>query len=157
MNGTIRRPLSCLVVAAALLGACAPIVRSKGHVLDEDAIGSIEVGAATQDDVYVALGSPSSVNAFGDTTWYYVSARTERTAFFQDELKDQQVVAIVFDDAGTVAAIDRYGLEDGWKLALVERETPTYGKSLGVLQQLIGNVGRFTTDEGTGTRRRPGS
>jgi outer membrane protein assembly factor BamE (lipoprotein component of BamABCDE complex) len=151
VDANLRRTLSCILVAAALLGACAPIVRSRGHVLDEEALAGIEVGAASQDDVFLALGSPSSINAFGDTTWYYVSGRTERTAFFADELKEQQVVAIAFDDSGTVAGVERYGIDDRWDLALVERETPTYGKKLGVLQQLLGNIGRFSKDaEGTG-------
>jgi outer membrane protein assembly factor BamE (lipoprotein component of BamABCDE complex) len=135
------------LVAATLAGACAPIVRNRGHVLDEEALKSIEIGTATQDDVFAVLGSPSSVNTFGEPTWYYVSARTERTAFFQDELVEQSVVAVVFDETGTVASVDRYGMEDRWNLALVEAETPTHGKQLGVLQQLLGNIGRFTGSE----------
>jgi len=137
------------LVAAALAGACTPIVRTRGHVMDETALAELEVGTATQDDVAAALGSPSSVNAFGPATWYYVSARTERTAFFEDELTAQRVVAFAFDDTGTLSAIQEYGMDDSWDLTLVRRETPTFGRELGILQQLIGNVGRFSKEAGT--------
>ncbi|MGH6719572.1 MAG: outer membrane protein assembly factor BamE, partial [Alphaproteobacteria bacterium] len=140
----LHHTLACALVAAAVLGACTPQARTRGHVTDEAAVAELEVGSSTQDDVAIALGSPSSTNAFGPATWYYITAHTERTAFFEDELIDQQVVAIGFDDAGIVSAIDRYGTDDRWDLALVGRETPTYGRELGILQQLIGNIGRFT-------------
>ena len=39
-----------VLVAATLAGACAPIVRNRGHVLDEEALKSIEIGTATQED-----------------------------------------------------------------------------------------------------------
>ncbi|MBM3585983.1 MAG: outer membrane protein assembly factor BamE [Alphaproteobacteria bacterium] len=157
MTRTHRRIAAWALVAATLAGGCAPIVRNRGHVLDEDALQAIEVGIATQDDVFEALGSPSSVNTFGEPTWYYVSARTERTAFFEDELIEQSVVAVVFDESGTVASVDRYGVDDRWDLALVEAETPTHGKQLGVLQQLLGNIGRFSGSEtpDNPARRRP--
>lgn len=140
--------LACALVAATVLGACTPQARTRGHVAEEAAVATLEVGTSTQDDVLVALGSPSSTNAFGPPIWYYITAHTERTAFFADELIDQQVVAIDFDDAGVVSAIVRYDTEDRWNLALVERETPTFGRELGILQQLIGNIGRFTKEGG---------
>ena len=144
---SFHHSLTGMLVAVAVV-ACAPQTRTRGHVIDEAAIDGIEVGSSSQDDVAGALGSPSSINEFGDITWYYISARTERTAFFEDELLDQQVVAIAFDDSGTVSAIERYDTEDRWNLQLVQRETPTHGRKLGILQQLIGNIGRFTKEGG---------
>jgi outer membrane protein assembly factor BamE (lipoprotein component of BamABCDE complex) len=148
----LNRSLALALVAVALAGACAPIVRTRGHVIDETALAELKVGAATQDDVAEALGSPSSVNAFGPAIWYYVSAKTERMAFFEDEITEQRVVAIAFDDTGTISGIQEYGMDDRWDLALVRRETPTYGRELGLLQHLIGNVGRFTKDAGAPPR-----
>ncbi|BAE51153.1 hypothetical protein amb2349 [Paramagnetospirillum magneticum AMB-1] len=51
---------------------------------------------------------------------------------------------MVFDRAGTVRAIDNRGLEDGKDVVPAGRETPTAGKELTILQQLMGNVGRFS-------------
>jgi hypothetical protein len=39
-----------------------------------------------------------------------------------------------------------YGVEDGRIVEPVERTTPTYGQELTVMQQLLGNFGRFNTD-----------
>ncbi|MEX2649524.1 MAG: outer membrane protein assembly factor BamE [Alphaproteobacteria bacterium] len=138
--------LALAVVVAA--SACAPTVRTRGHVIDEAAVSGFEAGTTTRDDVLASLGSPSSVNTFGDETWYYIQAVTESTAFFDPELKEQKVVAIVFDGSGVVSAVNHYGMDDRWDLTLVERETPTHGKRLGLLQQLLGNVGRFTKEAG---------
>jgi len=137
---------------ALVVAACAPTVRTRGHVIDEAAVSGFEAGTTSRDEVFASLGSPSSVNTFGDETWYYIQAVTESTAFFEPELLEQKVVAIVFDGTGVVSAVNHYGIDDRWDLTLVERETPTHGKQLGLLQQLLGNVGRFTKEGGAPTR-----
>ena len=39
--------------------------------------------------------------------------------------------------------------EDHYPIALVERETPSAGRKLGLLEQLFGNIGRFSGDSGS--------
>lgn len=58
---------------------------------------------------------------------------------------DQQVVAIAFDKDGKVKDLKRYGMKDGRQIAFIQRETPTRGKELTVLEQLFGNFGRFNS------------
>jgi hypothetical protein len=49
---------------------------------------------------------------------------------------------VVRFDGDTVAAVEKYGLERGRIVAYDDHETPTRGRELGVLEQLLGNVGR---------------
>ncbi|MSP83406.1 MAG: outer membrane protein assembly factor BamE [Alphaproteobacteria bacterium] len=134
----------CVALAVAfVLGACQPVVHVRGHILDDDAVASLEPGATTRDDVLDSLGSPSSVNAFGSETWYYIYGRSEVFAFFKPEVLDQRVVAIAFAEDGTVKDVKRYELDDRQEIEPVARTTPTFGKQLGLLQQLLGNLGRF--------------
>jgi outer membrane protein assembly factor BamE (lipoprotein component of BamABCDE complex) len=145
--------LLAAAVACALL-ACSPEIITHGYHLDEAAITQIQPGRTTRDEVSQLLGSPSSLATFDDSIWYYVSQRTERMSFYQDDVVDQSVIAIAFDGSGVVQSVDRRGLADAREVALVERETPTSGKELNVLQQFLGNLGRFNPTE-TG-RKKPG-
>lgn len=138
------------VIAAALLllltAACAPRDDYRGTSIDEEKLKQVVVGQTTEAQVATLLGSPSTSSTFPDwgTTYYYISSETEAVAFLAPEVIDQQVLAIAFDkSSGKVKDIKRYGLKDGKQIAFVDRETPTRGKELTVLEQLFGNFGRF--------------
>jgi outer membrane protein assembly factor BamE (lipoprotein component of BamABCDE complex) len=130
-------------LATFALIACVPQVSNHGYRLDEAALAQVESGRTSREQVLQLLGSPSSVTTFDGSVWYYVGQRTERLSFYQEEVVNQDVVAIVFDDLGTVNRIDRHGLDRAQEVSLVDRETPTAGSELTVLEQFIGNIGRF--------------
>ncbi|HEX5795312.1 MAG TPA: outer membrane protein assembly factor BamE [Geminicoccaceae bacterium] len=136
------------IFALALgLAACAPEVSTHGYRLDDAALARLEPGRTTRDEALQLLGSPSSVATFDERVWYYVTQRTERMSFYQEEVVDQQVLAITFDDSGVVRDIERQELADARQLALVDRETPTSGSELSMLEQFLGNLGRFNPEE----------
>lgn len=137
-----------LFAGLLVLGACAPLSDIQGHVPDEEQIAKIQPKLSNQSDVLRLLGSPSNVGTFETTTWYYISKHTETFAFFEKDLLKQQVLAISFSKTGIVEKIERYGLDDARKIELVERVTPTRGKELGLFQQIFGNIGRFTGQDG---------
>lgn len=134
------------VVTLLLLGAaCAPRQDYRGITIEQDKLDLIKVGQTSEGQVNALLGSPSTISTFPDwgTVYYYISSETETVAFLAPELIDQQVLAISFDRNSVVKEIKRYGLKDGKQIAFVDRETPTRGKELTVLEQLFGNLGRF--------------
>lgn len=134
------------------LAGCAPEISTHGYRLNEALLDQIEPGRTSRDEVLALLGSPSSRTTFGDSIWYYVSQRTERMSFYQEEVVDQEVIAITFDDRDLVRSIDRRGLADARQIELVERETPTSGNELSVFEQFIGNIGRFNPTNQQGNR-----
>jgi outer membrane protein assembly factor BamE (lipoprotein component of BamABCDE complex) len=143
-----RRRLWCALLASLALLGCIPQVSNHGYRLDEAALAQVEPGRTSRDEVLQLLGSPSAVTTFDGSVWYYVGQRTERMSFYQEEVVNQDVVAIAFDDAGTVSQVDRHGLDQAHEVSLVERETPTAGSELTVFEQFIGNIGRFNpTDQ----------
>jgi acyl dehydratase len=94
----------------------------------------------------------------GDDVWYYVSQTMEKYTFNPAAVSQRTVVEITFNDANQVASVRTLGLEDGQQVAMNRRETPTRGRELTVLEQLLGNVGRGQlprTDENTPGQRRP--
>ena len=56
----------------------------------------------------------------------------------------QHILQLTFNDAGRLTAIKNYDLKDGRDIDMVARVTPTAGKELTVLEQLMGNVGKFS-------------
>lgn len=135
-------PALALVLALAAT-ACAPIVNTRGNMVEAERLARIQPGKSTADDVLDILGTPTSVGAFDTRSWYYIGQVTERTAFFTPEVVDRKVVSIQFQPNGVVKdvrQIDRAAEKD---LEMVDRATPTAGHDMGFLEQLLGNVGKF--------------
>ena len=143
----LRFPGPLLAVVLALVAACSPTRDQRGYVPSEGALASIELGVDTRDSVLERLGTPSATATFSADIWYYISRTTETMAFLEPEVLDQQVVAIDFDGGGVVTDIRRYTLDDANNVVPVDRITPTRGRELGIIEQLIGNVGRFRGQE----------
>ena len=140
---TLRLVLLAGVLAFAL-GACAQSVQVRGNIPDGDVVSKINPGVHTRIDIASLLGSPSTVSTFQDSKWYYIGQKTTQFAFFEPEILERKVLVISFDDAGYVADTRTYGIEDGKIIDPVERITPTEGRELSIIQQLLGNLGRFT-------------
>ena len=138
-----RRSL-LLAAAAFVLTACTTVINVRGYVPDEDALASITPQQTRRSDVEAKLGSPSTVSPFDDKVWYYMNETTEQIAFFDPKVLERKIIAIVFDDKNIVADVVTYTDADGQKVQIVSRTTPTAGNEVTILQQLFGNIGRFS-------------
>jgi outer membrane protein assembly factor BamE (lipoprotein component of BamABCDE complex) len=145
MNFFVRHGRVLVLLSA--LSACTPVYTSRGQQPDPDVLAEIEPGESSQRDVETALGTPSTRGVFRENVWYYMSERTEKTAFFKPELIERKIVAIVFDSSGVVEDIVTYTENDKKEVDLVARVTPTAGNELSIIQQLFGNVGRFSGNQ----------
>ena len=134
-----------LGAAMLLLAACAAREEFRGHKTDPDQLAQIKAGSQGPDEVRGLLGSPSSISTFGEAgiTWYYIARETSQVAWLAEETVDQRVVAIDFGKDGKVADIRQIGMKDGKAVEPVERVTPTKGKELTVVEQFLGNLGKF--------------
>lgn len=135
-------------IAIITLGlvACSPRVSIHGNMVDIETLTAIEPGESDKGRVLALLGSPSTESEFGQETWMYIARRTEQTAFFAEDVLDQRVIYIAFDQNGIVDSIGRLNKEDGKRIEYVGRETQTAGQRISFLQQLFGNIGRFNQD-----------
>jgi outer membrane protein assembly factor BamE (lipoprotein component of BamABCDE complex) len=145
-----KRSFLVMSACAALISACSPVVDSRGNLPDDDAVLQVQPGIDDRSQVAKLLGSPSAIATFNDKTWYYISKKTRRVAFFDPKVLDQEVLAIRFDDNGVVSDMKIYGLEDARSVTPDPEETPTSGKELTILQQLMGNIGRFSSGTKSG-------
>ena len=138
------RQIAATLTVALLASACGEIVDQRGHQPVPGTIEKLEVGAQGRDDVLRLMGSPSTIATFGDEVWYYISTKNESTAFLHQRVIEQRVVAVSFGGDGRVREIKQYELKDGKEVAMVTRKTPTAGKELTILEQILGNVGKFS-------------
>jgi outer membrane protein assembly factor BamE (lipoprotein component of BamABCDE complex) len=139
----LLRPVFAAAALVLALGACAPITSHHGFQAVEANPKDVLVGVDTKSTVMEKLGSPSTVSTFDPNTWYYVSQITDRVSFYRPQVRSRDIVAIGFDKATEqVAAVNTYTLKDGKVIAFNGRETPTRGRELSILEQLLGNVGR---------------
>ncbi len=136
-----------LVLPLILAAACADRVATHGHILRTATVEDVRPGVATKSDVRAVLGSPTSVAPFDSSVWYYISQVRVRQAFFKPDTAQQQVLVLHFDQADVVDRIGVLEEADSEEVTLVARETPTAGHKLTFLEQLLGNVGRFTRNE----------
>ncbi|MGI9399619.1 MAG: outer membrane protein assembly factor BamE [Rhizobiaceae bacterium] len=108
-----------------------------GAVINQNQIDLIPVGSS-KDQVLLALGTPSTTGAFDNEIFYYISQMKERKYTYQKpKLVDQRVLAVYFDEESTVSQVANYGIQDGRVFDFVSRTTPTGGRDLTFLGQLL--------------------
>ncbi len=134
---------AALVVGVGLaLGgaACTPTASYNGFQVVDQAPADVKVGEA-RSAVLAKLGTPTATSTFDKDTWYYMSQLSSRTAFYHPKVARRDVVAIHFEKGtNQVAAVNTYSLKDGRVIAFNGRETPTRGREMTVLEQLLGSI-----------------
>ncbi len=155
----MRRPLTVALLAASLLtlGACDSIIDQRGFAPTPGTIEKLEVGSQSREDVVRLIGTPSAVATFNPNTWFYVSQRQETFAFFKPTVTEQKVMQVTFSESGRIAQIKNYDLKDAQDIAMTSRITPSAGKELTVLEQIMGNIGKFSGPKQTGNPGAPTS
>ncbi|MGQ9367266.1 outer membrane protein assembly factor BamE [Azospirillum sp. ST 5-10] len=146
----MTKPIHTLF-AVALAGlaatACAPTVATRGNLTDTEQVAAIKEGQSRREDVAALLGTPTQIGTFDPNVWYYIGQRTEKTAFFQPEVVERKVLIVAFDPGGVVSEVKQLDASAGQDIEVVSRTTPTHGRELGFLEQMLGNFGRFGAKE----------
>ncbi len=146
------RTILCAGIVSGLFTGCAETIHTRGNLPDPKVVAAIEPGEHTRAQITQMLGTPSTVATFEREIWFYIGGRVKSQSFFDPEVLERKVLTIQFDKRGVVKEVNNFDATKIEKIELVQRETSTKGKELTLLQQLIGNIGRFGTqdDDGTG-------
>ena len=139
LSNTFISTILCLMLSACAVSR----VYTRGNLPDPGRVSELIPGETTGDDIRNSLGSPSSVNTFGNETWYYISEKVEIVAFLSPKVLERNILIIEFNPKRQMTQVVTLGLDAGRELAHVERITPTFGQELTVLDQIIGNFNRF--------------
>jgi outer membrane protein assembly factor BamE (lipoprotein component of BamABCDE complex) len=132
LGGAVAAALAC-----AALGGCTGEQFQKGYILPAGALEQIPIGAS-QDQVLIVMGTPSTVATLDGEVFYYISQRAERpVAFMNQKVVDQRVIAVYFDKNRRVRRLANYGMQDGRIFDFISRTTATSGQEMSYLAPLF--------------------
>jgi outer membrane protein assembly factor BamE (lipoprotein component of BamABCDE complex) len=144
----LLRPLP--IVVALMLGACSmPSFMSfppqtRGNHIDASQLKELVPGTTTRADVTSLIGSPTARATFDDNQWIYITEVTKPVIAGTQAVESQHVVVLTFDDKGVLQGIEQKNQKDAQPVDVVSRTTPAPGNNATMLQQLLGNVGKFS-------------
>jgi outer membrane protein assembly factor BamE (lipoprotein component of BamABCDE complex) len=141
--GRIAVRAAVLLAAGLVATGCAEQITRHGHHFNENDMQAVQPGMS-QEQVRMSLGSPATTATVANgNAYYYISSTMKQTAFMLPEETDRQVVAVYFNQAGSVDRVANYGLKDGKVFDFVKRTTPAPGTAEdGLLKQLFRNLGK---------------
>jgi len=108
----------------------------RGYIVSEGALEQIPLGAS-QEQVLVVLGTPSTVATISGEVFYYISQQTQQTSFLPQEETDRRIIAVYFDKKRQVQRLADYSMKDGKVFDAVSRTTAAGGEELSYLRYLM--------------------
>ena len=141
------------VLALLALSACTPTVAQRGNMLDDQQMKTIIPGIHTRSDVLRILGSPTTQAPFNDNVWYYIGQETEKRGILDPEVTEERIVQLEFNPDSTVFYLKEIPKGSRIDVPVVRSKTPTHGNDMTIMQQMLGNIGRFNT----ASQPKPGS
>jgi outer membrane protein assembly factor BamE (lipoprotein component of BamABCDE complex) len=129
------------MATALVTTGCAEHITTHGQVIKTRHVEQIVEGQHRKEDVQYLLGSPSAVATFNKNTWYYLSEKKVSKSMGDEEVLERRVITVRFNDDDVVKEVTDVLTTDIPKVSLNKRVTPTYGQSLGILDQMIENIG----------------
>ena len=130
------------LAVGVLLGGCFSQTINRGYIMPPGALEQIPIGAS-QEQVLIVLGTPSTVATVSGEAFYYISQTAQQAfQFMQPKVVDQRVVVVYFDKNRRVERLANYGLQDGRVFDYVTRTTQAAGRELKYLSYLFKIVGK---------------
>ena len=136
---------SFMFIVLLAIGGCTTVKQNNGAEIRQVKLDQV-TPKSTKNDVQTLMGSPSTKSMYGPETWYYITSKIKKQLISDDKILTQNVVAISFTQAGTVETVEIYDANSRHEFATSDRITPTAGRKLSVVEQNLGNVGKFNTD-----------
>ena len=145
--------LATILAAGLMLAGCsvfAPPEQTRGNRVDPDVLAELVPGTSSRADATALLGSPTAKGSFDENVWLYIGSVTRTRVARTPAMVSLDLVKLTFDESGVLRQIERRDLEDALPVSVVQRTTPSPGSEASVMQQLFGNIGRFSAGGGSG-------
>ena len=143
---------TAIITGCLMISACTPSINTRGNLVSDSKLQQVQPNVTTQYDVTEKWGPPTFVAPFEEAetgeTWYYAGHTSERMGVFKYEITERKLIQVDFDENGIVTDVQQLNPDMAQNVDFVDRQTPTAGKEFTILQQLVGNIGRFN---GVGT------
>lgn len=155
MNGAnnlkrVRTIPALLCAALMALAACSATIRNHGYIPPEEDLNAVIVGVDTRESLEASIGKPSTSGVLRESSWFYIGSQVRHFGARKPEEINREVVAVRFDEGGTVSNVERFGLERGEVVVLSRRVTETTIRDVTFIRQIIRNFGNFDFGEALG-------
>ena len=137
------------ITMTVALSACNPIITHHGFNNIDSMRSWVKSNTILKSELQSRFGPPSFVDDEDSamTSFYYVSLTKERFAFFKPEVTERRILVVNFK-GDNYQDYAEYTLKDGKDIDIVSDKTPTFGKEMSVIQQILSNVGKFNNVPG---------
>ena len=126
------RLLAALLASATLAGCATPDFMTfppqvRGNKVDNELLAQLVPGTSTRADVTALLGSPTARATFDDNTWLYIGEVTKPVIASTNEVLDQKVVVLTFDQKGVLRSVENKSQDDSVPVSVASGATPAPG------------------------------
>ncbi len=138
--------MTLFIASGVLMSACTPTQSTRGNIVEDFRMSEVTPGISTRNNVLRSLGSPTTTAPFDDNVWYYIGQKMEKKGIFDPKVVEEKVVVVAFDAEGIVQTMEEIDT-DRIDIPKVRRKTKTGGNDITIMEQLLGNVGRFNRSD----------
>lgn len=144
MKNFKRATFSVFLASAITVSAsgCSPTVNVRGNIVKDYQLSEVVPGEDSRTDVLKKLGSPTTKATFDENIWYYMGQETEKKGILDPKVTEERIIKVSFNDEGIVDAIEDVN-SDRVNIPIDRDKTPTSGNEITIMQQFLGNLGRF--------------
>ena len=130
-----------LLLINILCYSCSPINKQHGYLLDDvlnstDELSKFSLGASSENDVFMALGSPSIEISDINNVWIYLISVKQRNVFESDNIVYQSIFRFEFDKNGVLLSKNISNQSDFTEIAFSKSKTRVLRNAYGVGDQL---------------------
>ncbi len=130
-------------------GGCATQTIKNGHLFTESDIQQVQPGMSTE-QVTGVLGTPDTTSASGGQAYYYISSTSKGATFLQPTEVERKVLAVYFNELGSVDQVANYTLQDGKVIDTISRTTPAAKRDRSFIETIFKGVGKKKNPLGGG-------
>ena len=135
--------LFCLAsLGLTSISGCGDRTSSHGHIINENELKQIVIGATTKADIVQLLGQPSFGGAFEKQKLYYSSQVMLQPVASVKRAQRRVIYIFTLNKNNVLEGIDLVNKDDGLTIAHIDDKTPTPGDTFGILEQMFKNLRR---------------
>jgi len=135
-----------LTTVSMTMIACTPVVAQRGNMINDYQLQDISVGTSKRSDILRTLGSPTTQSTFNENVWYYIGQETAKKGIFDPKVTKERIFLVAFTEEGTLETIEEID-RDRLNIPYARKKTPTHGNDVTILQEFLGNLGKFNPNQ----------
>lgn len=132
---------SFLALIFFTLNACERSLETSGIYLNQAEIDQVTLGMSGA-QVQQLFGSPSYISAVDENFWAYIGTKLQVRLFQNPKPVERRILALHIS-GGKVQDIIVLDLKNAQKIFPNPERTPSSGRTISLLEELLGNVKRF--------------